>query len=398
MTLPPPFMTDAVKKHTGGAPAPLKMMAAKGLAPLPPKDLVHVVYLLTGDADAKIAEAAQKSFGAFPERILAAVLGERIAPPVLDLFAQKLADNPKWMETILLNRATEDATYAKVASLSTNETVISLVANNQERIMRHLEIVRALHGNKACLRSVLDNVVDFLVRNGIVMDDIPEFAESISRLGKTELEKAVENVEVPFELLSPDLQEKMRAEGKAPAWYTAEMAQKQKAAESGGDDDNVSLEDLEKQAAEEEEKGGEKKRETILQKIAKMTTSQKIALACKGNKEVRTNLIRDSNRLVAEAVIKSPRITVQEVVMAANSRSVNDNVIRYIATNREMIRNYGVKLALVNNPKTPLPVATKFLPLLRENDLKAVAKSKSVSAAVATQAIRMTKNKGAAKH
>ncbi|MEW5855111.1 MAG: hypothetical protein AB2A00_40420, partial [Myxococcota bacterium] len=387
-------MTDAVKKHTGGAPAPLRMMAAKGLAPIPPRELVHIVYLLGADPDAKIAEAAQKTFATFPDRILSGVLGDKLAPQVLDAFAEVHVDNAKVMETILLNRATEDGTFAKVAGRSKNETVITLVANNQERIMRTTDIVRALRNNPHTLRSILDNVIDFLVRNGIILDDIPEFAESMSRLGKGELEQAVQNVDVPFDLLSPDLQEKAYQEGRAPAWY-AQQRQAGVATPAEGDDDgeNTSLEDLEKAEAAEESEEGQKKRETILQKLAKMTTSQKIALAMKGNKEVRTNLIRDSNKLVAEAVIKSPRITVQEVVSAANSRSVNDSVIRYIANNREMVRSYAVKLALVNNPKAPLAVAQRFLTMLRESDVKAVAKSKSVSAAISTAAIRMVKSK-----
>lgn len=388
-TLPPEFISDAVKKHTGGAPAPLRMMAARGLAPIPPKELVHVVYLLTTDADPKIAEAANKSFSTFPDRILQAVLGEKIAPQVLDLFGEKLADNPKWMETILLNRQVTDETYSKVAGISKNETVIGLIANNQERIMRHLDIVRSLKNNPHTLKSVLENVIDFLVRNGTVMDDIPEFAESVSRLGKTELEAAMETVEVPFELLAPDLQEKLRQQGKAPADFKG-AAQK---IEEAKDDENMSLEDLEKLMDEPADAKGNLERETINQKIAKLNTAQKIALAMKGNKEVRSILIRETNKLIAEAVVKSPRLTPQEVISFANSRSINDVVIRYIANNREFVRSYGVKLALVNNPKAPFPIASRFLAMLRDTDLKSVAKSKSVSGAISQMAVRMVKAK-----
>jgi hypothetical protein len=391
--LPREFLTDIVKKHTGSAPAPLRLMAAKGMAPIPPKDMVHVVYLLTGDPDAKVAEAAQKSFSTFPDRILQGVLGEKLAPPVLDMFAEKLADNPVWMTTILLNRNTADSTFSKVAGISTNETVITLVANNQERILRHTDICRSLKHNPHTLKSTLESVVDFMVRNGIVLDDIPEFAESISRLGKTELEAAVAHIEVPFELLSPDLQEKAFKEGKAPAgWHPGGTT-----AENNGEvDENISHEELERLAALEDGEGPEdeeKKRVTIQQKIFKMGTSQKIALAMKGNKECRTILIRETNKMVAEAVIKSSRITPGEIVAAANSRSINDSIIRYIANSREMTRAYGVKLALVNNPKAPVQVGARFLTLLRESDIRAVSKSKSVSAAISQQAQRIMKAK-----
>ena len=59
--------------------------------------------------------------------------------------------------------------------VASNETVITMVANNQERILRHNDICRALKRNAHTLKSTLDNVVDFLVRNGIVLDDVPEF-------------------------------------------------------------------------------------------------------------------------------------------------------------------------------------------------------------------------------
>jgi hypothetical protein len=44
---------------------------------------------------------------------------------------------------------------------------------------------------------------------------------------------------------------------------------------------------------------------------------------------------------------------------------------------------------LVLNPKTPLPEATRFLPHLRDKDLKSVAKSKGVPSAVAAQARKL---------
>ena len=72
-----------------------------------------------------------------------------------------------------------------------------------------------------------------------------------------------------------------------------------------------------------------------------------------------------------------------------------DEVVRVIASSKEMTRSYGVKTALVNNPKTPLQVAMRFLTLLRHNDVRAVAKSKNVSSALANQARRLVATKKA---
>ncbi|HET6345154.1 MAG TPA: hypothetical protein VFH51_09480, partial [Myxococcota bacterium] len=131
----------------------------------------------------------------------------------------------------------------------------------------------------------------------------------------------------------------------------------------------------------------------MLKLINSLNAAQKVALALKGNKEARAILLRESNRVIAVAAIKNPRITEQEIQAAAKSRSINDEVVRIICNSRDMTRSYGVKLALVYNPKTPLPVAMRFLGVLRGSDLKAVAKSKSIPSALANQAKKMLQSK-----
>ena len=80
--------------------------------------------------------------------------------------------------------------------------------------------------------------------------------------------------------------------------------------------------------------------------------------------------MRDPNRMVAMAAIRSPRITDSEIVKAAANRSVCEDVIRYIANQRDLTKNYQVKLSLVQNPKCPVALSLKFLPLLHADDLK----------------------------
>ena len=128
---------------------------------------------------------------------------------------------------------------------------------------------------------------------------------------------------------------------------------------------------------------------TLYQRIQKMTVSQKIKLALLGNKEARTILLRDSNRVVIESVIKSPRITDGEVVGITNSRSVSEDIIRMIAANREWQKNYRVRQALAANPKTPVPIAIRLLETMSKQDLKNLSNSKNISSVVATTAKRM---------
>ncbi len=137
-------------------------------------------------------------------------------------------------------------------------------------------------------------------------------------------------------------------------------------------------------AVDEEE--AQNRAETVLQKVMKKKMSEKIRLAMTADKEVRDILMRDGNRLVQVAVISNPRITDSEVAAIACSRQVDEEVLRRIAANKEWIRLYPIRKALVTNPKTPFPISKKLLPTLNNQDLRNISRSKSVPALVANEA------------
>lgn len=132
---------------------------------------------------------------------------------------------------------------------------------------------------------------------------------------------------------------------------------------------------------------------SLYAQIQSMMVIEKIKLALRGNKEARTLLLRDSNRTVQRFVLQNPRITDEEIVALARNRGTDDELLRLVAGNREWIKHYQVKLGLVENPRTPLAVAMHLLPLLQERDIRSLAKSKSVPAAVSTQAKRFVLQK-----
>jgi hypothetical protein len=113
-----------------------------------------------------------------------------------------------------------------------------------------------------------------------------------------------------------------------------------------------------------------------------MTITQKIRRATLGSAVERLLLVRDSNRLVSQAAVKSPNMRESEAMQIAASRAVSEDVLRIIAQNREFVRHYQVKLNLVSNPRTPLTFAARLLPHLRDNDVKSLSKSKNVSGAI----------------
>jgi len=113
-----------------------------------------------------------------------------------------------------------------------------------------------------------------------------------------------------------------------------------------------------------------------IQQILALPVSEKIELAQTGSRELRALLARDSNSQVQEAVINSPRITEVEIVAIARSAKIGSALLSKIAAKREWLKNYQVRLALVSNPKTPLPLALKLVTTLRDADLTGLAKSK----------------------
>lgn len=124
-----------------------------------------------------------------------------------------------------------------------------------------------------------------------------------------------------------------------------------------------------------------------------MGVAEKIKFAQTGDKEWRMILIKDSNKLVSGTVIKNPRITEAEVLTILKSSIQNDEILRVICANKEWVKNYQIRKALVENVKTPLPMALRFLATLSEKDLASLAKSKNVQSVLSTQARKLLMNK-----
>lgn len=125
-------------------------------------------------------------------------------------------------------------------------------------------------------------------------------------------------------------------------------------------------------------------------KIAQiMGISEKIKMALSGDKEWRSILIKDANKLVSGSVIKNPRLSDGEVLQFLKLGIQSDEIIRLICANREWIKNYNIRKALINCPKTPLANSLRYLATLNEKDIASYAKSKNVASVISTQAKRM---------
>jgi hypothetical protein len=379
-SLPPPVERAAGAK----TPAAMKMMAAKGLAPLKPAELATALYQLALDGDDAVKAAALKSAIETPEKILGAALAEALDARVLDFFARRCVSKPKLLETVLLNKATADETFKHLAGL-VQEEQLEMIAKNEERLLRHPPIIAALYLNPKTRMSTVQRAVELAVRNGVKVEGIPAFEEAtraIAQSGPLDEAKAAEEdaafkraAEVAVDA-SAGLQ--MMAVDEEEALAQAEAEAAAAIAAVTGEVAPESVEEIE-----------EKKK-----RLTDLSPAAQVRAATLGNAFTRALLIRSRNKQVAMACIKAPGVSEPEATHYALDRSLDEDVIRFIASRRQWLRNYNVKLALCQNPKCPLPTAMGFLPHLRAPELKSLARSKGIPSALANAAKQLLKTRG----
>jgi hypothetical protein len=139
------------------------------------------------------------------------------------------------------------------------------------------------------------------------------------------------------------------------------------------------------------------RRQTLLQRISKMTVAQRVQFAMKGASDARRTLIRDSNKVVQRAVLQSPRLTDQEVESFAAMANLTDEILRLMAGNRNFRKNYAVVRNLMNNAKCPLDVTLHMLPMLNAADLKRLSTNKNIPETLRTSAVKLIRTRAAQK-
>lgn len=146
--------------------------------------------------------------------------------------------------------------------------------------------------------------------------------------------------------------------------------------------------EAERKARELQEKYRE---DRLMKRIKNLSVAEKIKFALRGNKEARTVLLADSNKLVVLSVLENPMITEPEVEAVARSRSVVEDALRAIAKNKEWLKKYSIQLALSTNPKTPVAISMKLVPNLKKKDLMQLEKNKNVPEGVRAAAKKFVK-------
>ncbi len=375
----------------GTAPHQARLAAASGLLPLPQSDLLELLVALRQSDDAEIATAAKETLDEQDaEDLLTAARSDETSVAVLDYLAT-LSQKPKIHEAVILNNKTSDQAVADLASSTSDGALLELIANNQQRLVRFPKIIDAILTNsdrtQEAERRARETKREFFEKER----GAQQIAQELRTRGKTAAAEFFESADLSVGLSVED------------AWLIAEHIE---VSDADLDTSWLPSERYEELLAEtpEEHAANFKRvieyeklelgevpaeRVTLIKRITFMNARDRMKLGMKGDREARSILIRDSNRVVATAVIQNPRVSDQEVENIAAMRTVSDEVLRLIALNRNWARSYPIIHNLVRNPRTPIPTVVSTLPRIHTKDLKNLSQNRNVSEAVRRQALRL---------
>jgi hypothetical protein len=335
----------------GAAPLDLRLLAAQGALPLLPADLVELLYHLTRDREAKIRDTATTTLRGIPSKEILPIAKDRLTPTgVLDwILVQR--EERELREVVLQNTATSDDSIESLAGILPSE-LAELVVINQVRLLRRTSLLEVVEVNpnlnndqKRRLRELRETF-----KIGVVEAPPPAPPPAPPE----------EPVEAPAQPEPPP----PASEAEALAHYLDE--------DQRGDADKISM----------------------VQRVYRANTAEKVIMALKEDRGVRSILIRDANRIVASAVLGSPKLTEPEIEAFAGMKNLSDEILRQIGHNREWTKRYGVLHNLVKNPRTPIAISLNMVSRLNPRDLKNISVDRNVSDVIRKQAQKFVKGPG----
>ena len=355
--IPEEKFPEKLRKLIGhDAPKAAQLMVARGALPMPPVVQIAALYQLTHTGDDELKTESVATLRRLPPGALKQAAGEPMLALVLDWMSVVFNDNQELLEALVQNRATDDDTVVALTR-GANESLCEAIARNQERLVRTPAIIEGLYYNRNCRASTADRIVDFAARSGVDLSHIPGFDEVLAAVrGESYVAQDAAAAAAADEAVRGLHEETERI----VASRTIDF-----------EDDEQVTEVL------------EEKKDSLISRVSKLNVAQKVRLAMLGNQMERALLMREPNKLVQRAVIRSPGVTDNEAMGYARNRGLPEEIVSFIAANRQWTRHYQMKLSLVKNPKCPLHHAMSFMKMLRSNDLRLLVRDKNVSPGIA---------------
>ena len=382
----------------GTAPRAACLAASRGALPLPQADLLEVLVNFARGDDAELRDNAVAAIGEHSQdAIRETIEAPEVAPAVLSYFAGRPELPAAVLEAVIQNKRTPPQAIASLAQTTQNGTLLELISFNQQLLIQNPAIIEAILGNAArtaeAERRAAETKREFFEKER----GAQQIANELRARGQDAAAEFIEQAEFAADLDGSG----MTADDAA---FIASLIE---VPDHETDDSWLSLEYIEEIYEETDEQRqaavntiiGQFKtdgddltseRVSMINRVMRMGVRDRVKLGMKGDREARNILIRDPNRLVCTAVINNPRISEQEVEMIATMRTLPEEALRQIATNRQWSRLYNVSHALARNPRTPIANVMTILSRLQLRDLVALSKNRNVSDAVRRQALRLS--------
>ncbi len=412
-----PRMIDVIR--SSGANSNVMQTAARGALSVPPQEMLEIlVYLAT---QTKIfAERARLTLAGWDESSSRKAAADPKTPKeVLAYLITPGNLRPTLLPALLENPSVSETSLAQLAAAASRYMLETLVKS--PRINQSQTILSALnsnpHLNPAQSSAIAEKLASFGPTTPSQTASAPASPESAPAAGVAPLEVPNEaspetgTDKVPDEATAAYLTEhagEISAEGNKPFQPIGGI--EELPADAATVLDTAPAEAKTEAVASSTAQGAataarkapsvkkaylsvEEQRGSALQKISKLGITGRIQLAMKGTKEERSLLIRDGTKIVALAVLESPKLTDSEVEKFANQKNVLEAVLRGISMKRRFMKQYAILRNLTFNPRTPIDVSLGLVKHLLTGDLKNLAGNKEVSDTVRKIALRMFRQK-----
>lgn len=417
-----PRMIELIKQSA--VPANVMRSAARGALTLPAPEMIEILVYLT--TNAVFAEQAKMTLAGWDEASSVAVAADPNTPwEVLTYMIAPENLRPKVVPSLLENPSVREAAIMELAQKDLRELLGMLVRS--KRVQNSSALLHALLANPALTEEETGTVRAALKALGEGTQTI-QAVEDAAPVEKTQWEidhaaeiaaeeaeakpfslfgqenEDLENLETvtpaeeqvvapPAEPSVPARAEVVAAAEPAPIQAEAALVTESAAPAVAAVQPQVTAKSSEAAAAKPQMDSKVRERISTLQKIARLSVGQRIQLAMKGNKEERFILVRDGSKLVAEAVLQSPKVTDSEIETFAGMKNVQEGVLRNIARSHKFMKNYAVVKTLASNPRAPLDLSLTLMNHLLVNDLKALSMNKNVPETLRKLALKKFKEK-----
>ena len=392
-----PRMLDLIR--ASAVPSNLVQSAAKGSLSLPVPEMLEIlVYLATQNK--VFAEQAQLTLASWDENSASTIAADPKTPTdVLDYMLVPKNLRAALLPALLSNPAVSEAALAKLASrvsragadvISSSPRSASPLIQQALRVNPNLSSTSSAPPNDGPSANPVASASadDILATDSVPEAETPEPSSSdgddvlseevTAYLSEHGDEIAAEDK--PFQPIGGIHEDILSVEAEATA-----------AAAGAGHD--ASAGSGKAFAAKKTYLSAEEQRGSALQKISRLDVKGRIQVAMKGTKEERSILVRDGTKVVALAVLESPKVTDAEVEMFASQKNVLEALLRGITMKRRFMKDYNIVRNLTCNPRTPLDVSLGLMKNLHVNDLKTLSTNKDVSDTIRKLALKMYRQK-----